>query len=201
MYEIDIKSLERIIRFIKELLFIINFLFIISSEYILYLIFQDYSLFIHHITRRLASINILYVKLFQALALNNNLIDDKTNNKLLNFTDNAPWNNSDINFSELIEVINDYDLVLKDGLEQPMNAGMISLVYKAQKRETGESVIIKIKRKNIDRRLNDAINNLQTFMYLLSFIPLVNKYQLAEVVNRNIEIIRQQTNFQKKLKI
>jgi predicted unusual protein kinase regulating ubiquinone biosynthesis (AarF/ABC1/UbiB family) len=32
-------------------------------------------------------------------------------------------------------------------------------------------------------------------MYLLSFIPIFNKYQLAEVVNKNIEIIRHQTNF------
>jgi predicted unusual protein kinase regulating ubiquinone biosynthesis (AarF/ABC1/UbiB family) len=32
-------------------------------------------------------------------------------------------------------------------------------------------------------------------MYILSFIPIINKYQLAEVVNKNIEIIRHQTNF------
>jgi predicted unusual protein kinase regulating ubiquinone biosynthesis (AarF/ABC1/UbiB family) len=199
MYKIDIESLERIFIFIKEVIFIVNFLFIVFTESFLYLIFRNYSSFIDRITSRLASINILYVKVFQALALNNNLIDDNINNKLLNFTDNAPWNYSDINFADLIEVTNDYDLILKDGYDKPMNAGMISLVYKAQQRETGEHVIIKMKRNNIDRKLNDAISNLQTFMYLLSFIPLVNKYQLAEVVNRNIDIIRHQTNFQEEV--
>jgi predicted unusual protein kinase regulating ubiquinone biosynthesis (AarF/ABC1/UbiB family) len=199
MYKIDIESLERIVVFIKEVIFIVKFLFIVFTESFLYLIFRNYSSFIDRITSRLASINILYVKVFQALALNNNLIDDNINNKLLNFTDNAPWNYSDINFADLIEVTNDYNLILKDGFDKPMNAGMISLVYNALQRETGEQVIIKMKRNNIDRKLNHAISNLQTFMYLLSFIPLVNKYQLAEVVNRNIDIIRHQTNFQEEV--
>jgi predicted unusual protein kinase regulating ubiquinone biosynthesis (AarF/ABC1/UbiB family) len=32
-------------------------------------------------------------------------------------------------------------------------------------------------------------------MYFLSFIPIIDKYQLADVVNKNIEIVRNQTNF------
>jgi predicted unusual protein kinase regulating ubiquinone biosynthesis (AarF/ABC1/UbiB family) len=32
-------------------------------------------------------------------------------------------------------------------------------------------------------------------MYILSFIPLINKYQLSDVVTKNVEIIRHQTNF------
>jgi hypothetical protein len=49
---------------------------------------------------RLSSINILCVKVFQAIALNNSLIDEKINNKLLQFTDNPPWNFSDIKLSD-----------------------------------------------------------------------------------------------------
>jgi hypothetical protein len=94
----------------------------------------DYSYFIDKITYRLANSNILYVKIFQAIALNNNLIDDKTNNKLLRFTDNAPWSYSDINFEELIEVSNKYDIVFPYGYELPINSGMISLVFKGYKK-------------------------------------------------------------------
>lgn len=183
------------IQFIKEAIFITNVFFIISSELILYGIFRNYSSFIDGITSRLASINILYVKVFQALALNNSLIDDKTNNKLLHFTDNAPWAVSDINLMGIIEVCDMYDLYLKDGFEKPINSGMISLVFKANRKLTSEPIIIKMKRTNIDIKLNDAIKNLQTFMYILSFIPLINKYQIAEVVNKNIDIICHQTNF------
>ena len=60
---------------------------------------------------------------------------------------------------------------------------------------TNAPVIIKMKRKNIHQKLDDAIDNLLFSMYILSFIPIVNKYQLAEVVNKNVEIIRNQTNF------
>ena len=47
----------------------------------IYAVIRDYSFFIDRITSRLASINILYVKVFQAFALNNSLVDDKMNNK------------------------------------------------------------------------------------------------------------------------
>lgn len=183
----------------KEIEFIIKLFFIFISEFLFYCFFCDYLSFIDRITRRLAVINILYVKIFQAIALNNNVIDNKINNKLLEFTDNAPWNDSDINFKNLIEVTRDYNLSLKDGYKNPINSGMISLVYKALNKNTGKNVIIKVKRNNIDKKLNDAINNLQTILYILSFIPLINKYQFAEVINKNIDIIKHQTNFQEEI--
>ena len=62
--------------FFKEIVFIFKVLYIISSEVIYYVIFRDYLNFIDNITHRLASVNILYVKIFQALASNNNLIDN-----------------------------------------------------------------------------------------------------------------------------
>ena len=181
--------------FFKEFIFIIKVLYIISSEIMYYIAFRDYSVFIDSLTQRLASINILYVKIFQAIALNNSLIDDKTNNKLLNFTDNAPWSFDDIKLSDIIEMTDKYNIKLKSGYEVPINSGMISLVFKAYEKETGKPLVIKMKRNNIDAKLNDAIGNLQTFLYLLSFIPVINKYQLSQVVNKNIDIIKHQTNF------
>jgi predicted unusual protein kinase regulating ubiquinone biosynthesis (AarF/ABC1/UbiB family) len=73
---------------------------------------------------------------------------------------------------------------------------MISLVFVGyEKNDLNKQVIIKMKRKNIQEKLDDAIDNLLFSMYILSFIPIVNKYQLAEVVNKNVDIIRHQTNF------
>jgi len=178
------------------ILFLLNVLFIFGTEALIYVFFRDYGLLIDRLTMRLSSINILCVKVFQAIALNNSLIDEKINNKLLQFTDNAPWNYSDINLSDLIEISDRYNLLLKGGYEVPINAGMISLVFKAYKRENpNETVIIKMKRNNIDEKLNDAIDNLLFLMYLLSYVPIFNKYQFSEVINKNIEIIRHQTNF------
>ena len=97
---------------LKRLFFLINVFFIFGSEFLIYKIYNDYYCFIDRLTRRLSSVNILCVKIFQAFALNNSLIDDKINNKLLQFTDNAPWSFSDIDLQELIEVADKYDLQL-----------------------------------------------------------------------------------------
>ena len=181
---------------IKGLLFFLNVFFIFCKEYVIYLINRDFTLFIERLAIGLSSINILCVKIFQAIALNNSLIDESTNNKLLQFTDNAPWNYSDVELNNLHEISKKYNLQLKFGYEVPINSGMISLVFKAFKKDDlNQPVIIKMKRKNIQEKLDDAIDNLLFGIKLLSFIPIFNKYDLSNVVNKNIDIIRQQTNF------
>ncbi|MDA9072674.1 AarF/UbiB family protein [bacterium] len=181
---------------LKCCFFLLNMAFILGTEGLIYLLYRDYSLSIDRITLRLASINILYVKMFQAIALNNKLIDETINNKLLRFTDNVPWDYSDVNLSEIVEISKKFDLTLRQGYEIPINSGMISLVFKAYKKDATQTpVILKIKRTNIEEKLNDAIDNLLFSLYVLSFIPIFDKIQLANLINENIEIVRHQTNF------
>ena len=186
--------------YLKEFRFLFNVVFIVSSECAMYCIFRDYAKFIRGITHRLAQINILYVKLFQAIALNNNFIDEKINKQLLRFTDSAPWTIKDINIPVLVDISEKYNLVMENGYETPINSGMISLVFKAYHRGTMAPMIIKMKRVNIDCQLDDAIENLKTVLYFLSFIPLFDKYRLAELVNKNMGLIRQQTDFMEEVK-
>ena len=186
--------------YLKEFRFLFNVVSIVCSECAMYCIFRDYGKFIHGITHRLAKINILYVKVFQAIALNNNFIDEKINKLLLRCTDNAPWTIKDINIPVLVDISEKYNLIMDDGYETPINSGMISLVFKAYRRGTMEPMIIKMKRVNIDRQLDDAIENLKTVLYFLSFIPLFDKYRLAELVNKNMDLIRQQTDFMEEVK-
>ena len=126
------------------------------------------------------------MKIIQAISSNNSLISESLNNKLLQYTDNAPWSKEDIDYKTLHQIIDKYDFELKDGTI-PINSGMISLVFKAYKED--KPVIIKLKRLGIQEKLDSAIQNLLFLVYLLSFIPIFNKYQIAEVVNKNIEII------------
>lgn len=183
------------IKTIQNLFFLLNASWIILSELFLYGIFNNFDSFIDRLTHKLAAINILYVKMFQAFALNNSLIDGKTNNKLLKFTDNAPWSYKDLDHATLFKLEDEYNILFKDGLE-PINSGMISLIFKGYKKSPeNEVVIIKIKRKNIEENLNDAIEKLLFFIYVMSFLPIVEKYQIPQLVSKNISIIRQQTNF------
>jgi predicted unusual protein kinase regulating ubiquinone biosynthesis (AarF/ABC1/UbiB family) len=180
---------------LKQLWFLFKICFIFSSEYLFYFFHVDKLKFIDRLTLRLANVNILYVKVFQAFALNNSLIDENINNMLLKFTDNAPWTRDDIEVDTLNALKEDQQLVICDGVYNPINSGMISLVFKARRISDDSNVIIKIKRRMIERKLKDAIDNLMFFMYFLSFFPLVKKYQLAELVNKNIDIIKHQINF------
>ena len=180
---------------LKQLWFLFKVCFIFSSEYLFLFFHADKLKFIDRLTQRLANVNILYVKVFQAIALNNSLIDENINNMLLKFTDNAPWTKDDIDVDTLNALKEDQQLVICDGVYQPINSGMISLVFKATRISDDSNIIIKIKRRMIERKLKEAIDNLMFFMYILSFFPFVKKYQLVEVVNKNIDIIKHQINF------
>jgi predicted unusual protein kinase regulating ubiquinone biosynthesis (AarF/ABC1/UbiB family) len=190
-------SIDKLSIYIQDFLTIFQLFFVGLSETLLYFIFQDYANYIQRITTKLANINILYVKLFQAIASNKEWVNEKTNHELLKFTDNVPYTFYDIQIEDLIEIVDEYDLVLKDGYEKPINSGMISLVYKAYKRQDNTPIIIKMKRKNIDQKLKDAVHNINTILYLLSFFPI---YQIAELVEKNIEMIMHQTNFDEEVK-
>lgn len=197
------------IYFFKQIYFIYHVFWIFLTELFLYrFVDKDYTLFIEKITNKLANINILYVKIFQSIALNNRFIDDKINNILLKFTDNAPWNINDICFDTLLELRKEY-INFHNGNEnndiynedddiysiEPINSGMISLVFKSYNKLTNEPIIIKLKRKNIEEKLTNAIDNLLFFIKIISYMPFIKKYKIQEIVERNIDIIKHQTDF------
>jgi predicted unusual protein kinase regulating ubiquinone biosynthesis (AarF/ABC1/UbiB family) len=155
--------------------------------------------FIDRLTSKLASINILYVKIFQAFALNNKLIDEQLNNYLLKYTDNAPWSTSDIDDNTLYKLEEEYPISFETYGFVPLNSGMISLVFKAKKTLTEEQVIIKLKRKNINATLDEAIEKLLFFVYILSLIPFFENYKIPDLIYKNISIIKQQTDFKQEV--
>ena len=72
---------------------------------------------------------------------------------------------------------------------------MIALVFKAIDKDNGKPVVIKMKRANIQEKLDNAIDNLLFIVYILSFIPIFNSYKLQDVIYKNVEIIKHQTSF------
>ena len=186
------------LKLLRNVFFLIQTYWICFTEFFLYFFTRNYDLFIKRFTKRLASINILYVKVFQSLALNNNIINEQMNNELLTFADNAPFTKDDIDYDTLLSLCMDYDIVFKNGFDNPINSGMISLVYLARQNNVNDNnklIVIKIKRKNIDKKLEEGIDNLVFFINLFHFIPFFKKYKLSENIQNNIDIIKQQTNF------
>jgi predicted unusual protein kinase regulating ubiquinone biosynthesis (AarF/ABC1/UbiB family) len=180
----------------KNIIFLLRISFVFFSEIIMYFfMFRRYNDCIKSIIHKLANQNILYVKIFQALALNNDFgfINDET--CFLKFADNAPWSDSDIDYNTLRQIELDQCITIENNF-QPINSGMISLVFKGfRNNNSKEFVVIKMKRNNIENMLNDGIEKLLFCIYLSSFIPIVNNYRISEVIHKNIDLIRYQTNF------
>lgn len=190
--------------FLSNCWFIICICWIILDEFSLYYAFKNYKKFIYNLTNRLSKKNILYVKIFQAFALNNNIIDEKIYSSLLQFTDNVPWTDKDIDMESLVSLEKKYRIkILNDYV--PINSGMISLVFKGIMMKdnalySGENlVIIKIKRNNIDNILQDGIQKMLFCIWLLSFIPVINKYNISNIIHDNIHLISKQTDFAKEV--
>jgi predicted unusual protein kinase regulating ubiquinone biosynthesis (AarF/ABC1/UbiB family) len=77
---------------------------------------------------------------------------------------------------------------------------MISLVFKAKNKNTNDTIIVKLKRKNIIKTLDEAIEKLLFFVYILSFIPIFENYKIPDLIYKNINIIKQQTDFKQEVK-
>jgi len=181
----------------NECIFLCKVAWIFVSEIVIYGFTRDYSKFIDKLSLRLATINILYVKVFQAIALNSSFIDENTNNRLLKYTDNAPWSIEDIDMNLLVQVTSENGLIVKEEYKNPINSGMISVVFKVFKDE--QPVILKMKRRNIDSILSEAIANLVFFVNLLNVIPDIKQLEVSTIIHNNIDIIKQQTNFLKEV--
>jgi predicted unusual protein kinase regulating ubiquinone biosynthesis (AarF/ABC1/UbiB family) len=180
---------------IALLSFLLNVFFTFIWEYIKYVFSGDYKLFIRNIAKSLAKENILYVKIFQAISLNNYSISDEINNELLQFTDNSPYNEDDINYELIQKIV--YENNLTGNVAKPINSGMISLVYKMRDSENNCNIILKVKRNNIEEKLNNSIKELLFCLKVLSFfsIPILNTFDINKTINKNIDVIHQQLNF------
>lgn len=196
----------------KSIIFLHNMIYIFGTEYVNYLVFRNFSASICSLTHRLASVNMLYVKIFQAFALNNSFIDETTNNQLLKFTDNAPWCHYDIDYSQLFTVADKCGLHVNTWDFFPINSGMISVVFKLQRKiqpghynnannndTDNQYMIVKMKRKNIRQHLDEAIENLLFLVTLFDLIPWFRIFKISDVVQRNIDTISNQIDFKNEI--
>lgn len=187
--------------FFQNLFFVFNVGWICFYEYILYRIFNDPYAFALRLTDKLSESNILYVKIFQAIALNYNIIDDKINEELLKYTDNAPWTRKEIDMNTLYHLEDDMNISFDYGFD-PINSGMVSLVFKARDKYKNKDIIIKMKRNGIEIKLKKGLDKINFTIKLLSYLPFFNHYKdnINNIIDKNISLIMNQTNFDLEIK-
>lgn len=181
----------------NQLLFLWNVIMVLLSTSLSWGMHGDRDAFFLVLTKQLVELNVLCVKVFQAMALDFHWVDETLANHMMRFTDNAPWTCADIDFQTMADVAEKYGLYLGNGY--PINAGMISLVFQVKDKESGNFVILKLKRLNIEGRLKRDMDNMLFLVRLLSFLPWGVHASLAEIVAKNMQLLKHQTNFLKEV--
>jgi len=151
------------------------------------------SSLIDNLANRLAIINVLYVKLFQSVALNYDMFCDDGKHQLLRFTDNVPYTSADIDFNTLFEIEDDYQITFTS--HTPINSGVISLIFKGTYAD-GTPVIVKMKRKSIDDQIIYATHQLIFLTKCLSYVPFINQSNVDKFVSQHISSITTQLKFE-----
>jgi predicted unusual protein kinase regulating ubiquinone biosynthesis (AarF/ABC1/UbiB family) len=178
--------------------FLCSAIWFIFWSWVKYLFSKDKRAYMRELCSELAKKNVLYVKLFQSVAMNANWVDKALHDELLTYTDNVYWEPAHINWDIIYILETKHEIVFENGYK-PINTGMISVVFKVTDRKTGEQLAVKMKRVNIEARLKVAIEEFYALARVASYIPLFKTFQLEKVIEENIRTIRDQTNFEREI--
>ena len=168
-----------------------NFLSKFFNNYV----FKNRLELIKNITSKLENINIIYVKIFQSLCLNDKLLYDDEKNYLLKYTDNVPYNSNDINYDIIDKLESEYNIILD--IDEVLNSGIVSVVFKGV--YENKKVVIKILKINIKNKINEAFVEMETLINIMSIIPYIRKLNLKKCLLDNKELLLEQTNFIKEV--
>lgn len=182
---------------IFKIIFIFKTFFIIGYQWLIYCYTKDYNKFIINIAERLSQENIFYGKMIQAISSNNELINDELAEFLFKFTNNVDFTEDDID----IDSINSLHFYKRNEgyrisdlkYEIPTNSGLISLIYRANL--NGKKIVVKIKRKNIFKKFNEAFDNISILIKITDYIKSINKLNIHKIFYENKKLLLEQLDF------
>lgn len=196
---IFIDTLFIIIRIIK-LLTIIVYEFInyntIKTINKLYKIPTNRLQLIKALAKRLEDENIVYVKLFQALCLNKDLLYSNEQDFLIKYTDNVPYSINDINYDLIYKLKQEFCITLNN--VTPINSGIIGLIFDARDRSNNK-VIVKMLKHNILKKFTNVFDELLYISYICKYIPYIKYLKITKLLLDTREILLNQMNFIKEV--
>ena len=210
--------------FFRALWFTMSSCYICASEYTKYKIgWKSRNNAIIDVSKRLASINMMYVKIFQAFATNRNIVSQELNEFFSEYTDNVEYTDDEYDIEELKEleersvecapyrrlrILNDY---------KPIKSGLMSLIFKGviergdtenseahreddnDDCEGEEEVVVKYLRKNISKNFNESMNNLVVFAKFTGYFRYLQTLNIENLILQNIVSLSDQVCFRKEL--
>ena len=193
--------------FFNALWFTMSSCYICLTEYLKYKIrWKTRTNAVIDVSKRLATKNMMYVKIFQAFATNRNIVSTELNQFFSDYTDNVSYTPEEYDVHELKEleaksmecsphlplrIMNNYT---------PIKSGLMSLIFKAYIGETDDTpVVIKYLRKNISKNFNSSMNNLVMFAKITRYFPYIRTLNVENLILQNIVCLKDQVCFRKEL--
>jgi predicted unusual protein kinase regulating ubiquinone biosynthesis (AarF/ABC1/UbiB family) len=156
----------------------------------------DNTPFLINMLANMAETDVIFVKILQSLAFNENFIDKKVHDQITQFTDNVPYDESDIDHHVIVKMLTSTPFTFSSTPRVPIRSGMISIVYLLEHEKTREKYIMKVKRKNIDNRVNESIDNMMGLLYIISMIcKMWFKLDVIDVIMRHLDLLRDQLDY------
>ena len=166
--------------------FIINF----TNKYILKLPVNERIILLKNITNKFKTKNIVYVKFLQSICNEKNFLTEQEKKYLLEFTDNVPYKNSEIDIDLLNKLENNYNIIID---KTPINSGIVAIVFNAE--YNNKKIIIKMLKKNIKKKYNDFYSEVEIISRFCKYIPYLKYLNIEKIINDNKESIIDQMNF------
>ena len=101
---------------------------------------------IKKISKKLEHENIVYVKIFQALCFDRDLLNNEEQDYLIKYTDNVPYKTNEIDYDLLDKLEDEFSITLKNRI--PINCGIVGLVFDGYD-SSNNKVVVKMLKNNI----------------------------------------------------
>jgi predicted unusual protein kinase regulating ubiquinone biosynthesis (AarF/ABC1/UbiB family) len=151
---------------------------------------------IKKLSKKLEEENIVYVKIFQALCLDKDLLKSDEQDYLLKYTDKVPYKTDEIEYDLLDKLENEFSITLTNRI--PINSGIVGLVFDGYD-SSNNKVIIKMLKKNIYERFTDVFDELLYISYICKYIPYIKSLKITKMLLDNEEILLNQMDFMKEV--
>ncbi len=151
---------------------------------------------IKKISKRLEQENIVYVKIFQALCLDKDLLTSDEQEFLLKYTDNVPYDTNEIEYDLLDKLDNEFAITLTSRI--PINCGIVGLVFEGHD-SSNNKVIIKMLKKDIFNKFTNVFDELLHISYICQHIPYIKSLKITKMLLDNKEVLLNQMDFIKEV--
>tara|TARA_B100000902_G_scaffold399399_1_gene470060 strand:- start:2476 stop:3786 length:1311 start_codon:yes stop_codon:yes gene_type:complete len=152
---------------------------------------------VKRITKHLERINIVYVKVFQSLCLEKDILYDDEKDYLMKYTDNVPYSNDDIDFEVLDKLEEEFGIHLEN--RRPVNSGIVGVVFKGKDIDN-KKIVVKMLKPNIKDKYDLAFEEIEMLATYLQYVPYLNTINCIRIIEDSKENILEQTDFKKEIK-